>query len=134
MSQLCNLKLQAVIISRLKLRNLITVANITSGSNFFGVANYNQQKVDKGQGKVLDSKGFINTHPTTVAYTLNSYNNSRTKKPVFHVSLSFSERDKHLLNDKKLVELTKEYLRRQQLILKQKPKQRSRRRGRGLSM
>ena len=86
------------------------VANITSGSNFFGVANYNQQKVDKGQGKVLDSKGFINTHPTTVAYTLNNYNNSRTKKPVFHVSLSFSERDKHLLNDKKLVELTKEYL------------------------
>ncbi len=86
------------------------IANITSGSNFFGVANYNQQKVEQGRGEVLYSQGFINTHPRTIDYTLRNYNNSRTQKPVFHVSLSFSEKDKHLLNDKKLLELTKEYL------------------------
>lgn len=86
------------------------VANITSGNNFFGVANYNQQKVEQGRGEVLYSQGFINTHPTTIDYTLKNLNNSRTKKPVFHVSLSFSERDKALLNDKKLLELTKSYL------------------------
>jgi len=88
------------------------VANITSGSNFFGVANYNQQKVEQGRGEVLYSQGLINTHPTTIDYTLKNLNNSRTKKPVFHVSLSFSEQDKTLLNDKKLMELTQSYLKK----------------------
>ena len=86
------------------------IANITSGSSFYGVINYNQKKVDKGEARILHSKGFINTHPHTVATTFNSYNNSRTKKPVFHASLSFSEKDKAQLTDQKLKEITTEYL------------------------
>jgi len=86
------------------------IANITSGSDFYGVANYNQKKVEAGQAKVIYSEGFLNTHPQTIANTLDSYNNSRTKKPVFHVSLSYSEQDKPLLTDRKLLQIAKDYL------------------------
>ena len=66
------------------------IAKISRGSSFYGAANYNQQKVDKGEAKVLAYKGLLNTKPSTIDHTLNSLNNSRTKKPVFHASLSFS--------------------------------------------
>ena len=86
------------------------IARISAGSNFYGAANYNQQKIDKGQGAVIDYKGLLNTKPRTIAQTLDTYNNSRTKKPVFHASLSFSAKDRALLDDKKLIAITKDYL------------------------
>ena len=86
------------------------IANITSGSDFYGVTNYNQKKVNAGKAQILYSTGFLNNQPQTIATTLNSFNNSRTKKPVFHVSLSYSEKDKPLLTDKKMLQIAKDYL------------------------
>ena len=86
------------------------IAKISRGSSFYGAANYNQQKVDKGEAKVLAYKGLLNTKPSTIDHTLNSLNNSRTKKPVFHASLSFSYKDHPKLNDNKLVAITNDYL------------------------
>lgn len=86
------------------------IARISSGSSFFGAANYNQQKVLKGQGAVLAYDGLLNTHPRTIDQTLKSLNNSRTKKPVFHASLSFSPKDREQLTDEKLINISKAYL------------------------
>jgi len=86
------------------------IAKISRGSSFYSAANYNQQKVDKGEAKVLEYKGLLNAKPLTIDTTLNSLNNSRTKKPVFHASLSFSHKDKAKLDDKKMVAITKDYL------------------------
>ena len=86
------------------------IAKISRGSSFYGAANYNQQKVDKGEAKVLAYKGLLNTKPSTIDHTLNSLNNSRTKKPVFHASLSFSYKDHPKLDDKKMVAITNDYL------------------------
>ena len=88
------------------------IARISSGSNFYGAAKYNQIKVDKGQGAVLEYKGILNTQPRTIDQTLSSFNNSRTQKPVFHASLSFSPKDIPNLNDQKLVEISKDYMER----------------------
>ncbi len=86
------------------------IAHITSGSGFYGVTNYNQKKVNSGEAKILYSTGFLNNQPRTIATTLNSFNNSRTKKPVFHVSLSYSEKDKPQLTDVKMLQIAKDYL------------------------
>lgn len=86
------------------------IAKISSGSSFYGAANYNQQKVNTGQANILEYRGLVNANPRTIDQTLNSLNNSRTIKPVFHASLSFSPKDSPNLNDKKMVEITKDYM------------------------
>ena len=86
------------------------IAKISSGKNFYGVANYNQKKIEQGQGAVLYKQKLIKTTPKSLQNSFDSFRTSRVSKPVFHVSLSFSEKDKGKLSNEKMVEITKDYL------------------------
>ena len=86
------------------------IAKISSGKNFYGVANYNQKKINEGQGAVLFKQKLVKTTPISLQNSFDSFRTSRVSKPVFHVSLSFSERDKGKLSNEKMVEITKDYL------------------------
>ncbi len=88
------------------------ISNISkSGNNFYGAALYNQKKVDKGEGEIIGKRLIANTTPKQVDRNLKVLsNNSRVKKPVFHVSLSFAAEEKSKLNNEKLVEISKEYM------------------------
>lgn len=86
------------------------IAKISSGKNFYGVANYNQKKINEGQGAVLYKQKLVKTTPKSLQNSFDSFRTSRVSKPVFHVSLSFSEKDKSKLSNDKMVEITKDYL------------------------
>ena len=86
------------------------IAKISSGKNFYGVANYNQKKINEGQGAVLYKQKLVKTTPKSLQNSFDSFRTSRVSKPVFHVSLSFSEKDKSKLSNEKMVEITKDYL------------------------
>ena len=86
------------------------IAKISSGKNFYGVANYNQKKINEGQGVVLYKQKLVKTTPKSLQNSFDSFRTSRVSKPVFHVSLSFSEKDKGKLSNEKMVEITKDYL------------------------
>jgi len=88
------------------------ISNISkSGNSFYGAALYNQKKVDKGEGEIIGKRLIANTSPKQVDRNLKVLsNNSRVKKPVFHVSLSFAAEEKSKLNNEKLVEISKEYM------------------------
>ena len=86
------------------------IAKISSGKNFYGVANYNQKKIEQGQGAVLYKQKLVKTTPKSLQNSFDSFRTSRVSKPVFHVSLSFSEKDKAKLSNEKMVEITKDYL------------------------
>jgi len=86
------------------------IAKISSGKNFYGVANYNQKKIEQGQGAVLYKQKLVKTTPKSLQNSFDSFRTSRVSKPVFHVSLSFSEKDKVALSNEKMVEITKDYL------------------------
>ena len=88
------------------------IAKISASSSFYSAAQYNQQKVEIGQASILSYQGLLNTQPKMIAYTLDHLNNSRTKKPVFHASLSFSSDDGPKLTDKAMLAITKDYLQR----------------------
>ena len=86
------------------------IAKISSGKNFYGVANYNQKKINEGQGAVLYKQKLVKTTPKSLQNSFDSFRTSRVSKPVFHVSLSFSEKDKGSLSNEKMVAITKDYL------------------------
>ena len=86
------------------------IAKISSGKNFYGVANYNQKKIKQGQGAILYKQKLGKTAPKSLQNAFDSFRTSRVSKPVFHVSLSFSEKDKSKLSNEKMVEITKDYL------------------------
>ena len=86
------------------------IAKISSGKNFYGVANYNQKKIEQGQGAILFKQKLVKTTPKSLQHSFDSFRTSRVSKPVFHVSLSFSEKDKGKLSNEKMVEITKDYL------------------------
>ena len=86
------------------------IAKISSGKNFYGVANYNQKKINEGQGAILYKQKLVKTTPKSLQNSFDSFRTSRVSKPVFHVSLSFSEKDKGKLSNEKMVEITKDYL------------------------
>ena len=86
------------------------IAKISSGKNFYGVANYNQKKIEQGQGAILFKQKLVKTTPKSLQNSFDSFRTSRVSKPVFHVSLSFSEKDKGKLSNEKMVEITKDYL------------------------
>ena len=88
------------------------IANISkSGNSFYGAALYNQQKVDKGEGEIIGKQLIANTAPKQADKNLKVLsNNSRVKKPLFHVSLSFAAEEKGKLSNEKLVEISKEYM------------------------
>ncbi len=88
------------------------VAKISkAGSNFYGAARYNQQKIDKGEGRVIGKNMIANTAPKQIDRNLkmlSSYGN--VKNPVFHASLSFSPNDKLKLTDGLMRKIGDEYM------------------------
>lgn len=82
-----------------------------AGSNFYGAARYNQQKIDKGEGRVIGKNMIANTAPKQLDRNLkmlSSYGN--VKNPVFHASLSFSPNDKLKLTDGLMRKIGDEYM------------------------
>jgi len=82
-----------------------------AGSNFYGAARYNQQKIDKGEGRVIGKNMLANTAPKQLDKNLkmlSSYGN--VKNPVFHASLSFSPKDKPKLTDGLMRMIGNEYM------------------------
>ena len=58
------------------------IAKISSGKNFYGVANYNQKKIEQGQGAILYKQKLIKTTPEKevfreelVSYIKDNFNN-----------------------------------------------------------
>lgn len=91
------------------------VAKINIGSSLFGTLSYNQEKIDKKEGKILLSNRIIQN--TDGGYNmfmnLKSFEpyleaNKRTEKPILHISLNPHPDDK--LSDSQLSEIAQEYM------------------------
>jgi len=82
-----------------------------SGSNFHGAANYNQKKVNAGSAYILDQHKLLGTSPKELDKRFNELSDqSRTRKKVFHVALSFSPEEKAKMTDQNMATLGREYM------------------------
>lgn len=86
------------------------VANITTGKDVYGALAYNQEKVDRGDGKVLlthivrePADGRFNVAATAEDLLRWMPSHYRTEKPVVHVSLNPAPEDR--LDDGQLAEI-----------------------------
>ena len=93
------------------------VAKITIGSSLFGAIKYNADKVNEGKGQLLDTNRVFNngTGRVDIAQVLQDFERwmpkqTRTEKPVLHVSLNPHPDDK--LTDGDLTAIANEYMER----------------------
>ena len=93
------------------------VANITTGKDVYGALAYNQEKVDRGDGKVLLTHivrepvdGRFNVAATAEDLLRWMPSHYRTEKPVVHVSLNPAPEDR--LDDGQLAEIAGAYMER----------------------
>lgn len=93
------------------------IAKIGRGANMMGALSYNQLKVDKESGKILDTQRVMETPDGryTVAQLHRSFEpyfmaNKRTEKPVLHISLNPDPADK--VSDAQFVKMAQEYMER----------------------
>ena len=93
------------------------VAKITIGSSLFGAIKYNADKVNEGKGQLLDTNRVFNngTGRVDIAQVLQDFERwmpkqTRTEKPVLHVSLNPYPDDK--LTDGDLTAIAHEYMER----------------------
>lgn len=93
------------------------VAKIGHGANMIGALSYNQLKVDKENGEVLDTQRIIETPDGryTVAQLHRSFEpyfmaNKKTEKPVLHISLNPDPADK--VTDENFRQIAKDYMER----------------------
>lgn len=91
------------------------IAKIGHGANMTGALSYNQLKVDKENGQVLDTQKIIETPDGsyTVAQLYRSFEpyliaNKRTEKPVLHISLNPDPGDK--VTDENFRQIAKDYM------------------------
>lgn len=91
------------------------VAKITTGNNLYGALAYNQEKVDKEQGKVLATQfvrepadGFFNVTGTAEDLERWMPSHVRCEKPVIHISLNPDPKDN--LSDEQLSEIAAKYM------------------------
>lgn len=85
------------------------IAKQIKGKDFYGVLAYNQKKVDKGQGCIIDS----NISPGSVVQQTKEFNIVRQLRPnlakvVYHTSLNLPYTDK--LTDEEFGNLARDYL------------------------
>lgn len=87
------------------------IGKITSGRSFGGCVRY---VIEKDTARVLDGIGVrISDAKKMVAdFNFQRVANPALSKAVGHISLNFSEQDKHKLTDKKMLEMAREYLER----------------------
>ncbi|MDA3613499.1 conjugal transfer protein MobB [Polluticaenibacter yanchengensis] len=92
------------------------IAKISKGENLFGAISYNQQKVDKENGKVLLTNKIAETSDNQ--YTTNHFirhfqpylaANIKTEKPVRHISLNPDPTDK--VSDDNFRKMAEQYMR-----------------------
>lgn len=93
------------------------IAKIGRGANMMGALSYNQLKVDKESGKILDTQRIMETPDGqyTVAQLHRSFEpylmaNKRTEKPVLHISLNPDPADK--VSDAQFIKMAQEYMER----------------------
>ena len=93
------------------------VAKITIGSSLFGAIKYNADKVNEGEGQLLDTNRVFNngTGKVDIAQVLQDFERwmpgqMRTEKPVLHVSLNPHPDDR--LTDGELTQIAHEYMER----------------------
>lgn len=91
------------------------VAKITTGNNLYGALAYNQEKVDKEQGKVLATQfvrepadGVFNVAATAEDLQHWMPSHFRCEKPVIHISLNPDIKDS--LTDEQLSEVAAKYM------------------------
>lgn len=91
------------------------VAKINIGSSLFGALSYNQEKIDRGEGKILFSNRIIQSTEGlhTMFLNVKSFDpyleaNKRTEKPILHISLNPHPDDK--ISDNQLSEIAQEYM------------------------
>ena len=93
------------------------IAKIGRGANMIGALSYNQHKVDKENGHILDTQRIMETPDGryTVAQLYRSFEpyfmaNKRTEKPVLHISLNPDPTDK--VSDTQFIKMAQEYMER----------------------
>jgi len=71
------------------------VAKISVGSSIFGALSYNQEKIDRGKGKILSSNKVLLPMDASLnlAFCIKSFDNHMPKdikieKPIIHISLN----------------------------------------------
>ena len=86
------------------------IAKIMKRSSFGNVVNYVFK--DGKDAKLLASEGVrTNTLPNIIAcFNDQASQNNKVKNMVGHTALSFSEKDKHKLNDGRMVKIAHEYM------------------------
>jgi hypothetical protein len=91
------------------------IAKINDGSSLFGALSYNQEKVDRKEGRILFSNRIIQNINGSHNMYLNMKSfepyleaNRRTEKPVLHISLNPHPDDK--LADEQLAVIAQEYM------------------------
>ncbi|WP_159522478.1 relaxase/mobilization nuclease domain-containing protein [Sunxiuqinia indica] len=88
------------------------MAKIVKGQDFRGVVNY---VLDKEKGtQLLESQGVRLKDRESIiqSFAFQSEMNPRIKKPVGHISLDFSAKDKQKLDNRLMVEVSREYMQR----------------------
>lgn len=85
------------------------IGKITKGSGFKGCVSY---VLGKDQAKLLDCSGVLTESQQTIinSFCIQSLLNPDIKKPVGHISLSYSVEDAPKLTDQKMIELAQEYM------------------------
>lgn len=85
------------------------IGKITKGSGFKGCVSY---VLGKDQAKLLECSGVLTESQQTIinSFCTQSLLNPDIKKPVGHISLSYSAEDAPKLTDQKMVEFAHEYM------------------------
>ena len=85
-------------------------AKIVKGTSFSGAVGYMLSKKEKAE--ILKAEG-VRMEPkelTVKSFELQASMHPNVKKPVWHISLNFSEQDKHKLTNNKMVEIAEAYM------------------------
>lgn len=91
------------------------IAKIMKRSSFGGVVNYVFK--DGKDAKLLASDGVrTNTQQNIIAcFNDQASQNSKVKNMVGHTALSFSEKDKHKLNDERMIQIAHDYMEKMEI-------------------
>jgi len=91
------------------------IGKIVKGSAFKGCVQY---VMGKNRAQLLDSDGVSTESAQTItnSFYTQYLMNPNIKRPVGHISLSYSKHDTPVLTDQKMVELAKEYMQKMSIV------------------
>ncbi|WP_282126371.1 relaxase/mobilization nuclease domain-containing protein [Marinifilum flexuosum] len=92
------------------------IAKIVKGKGFAGVVNY---ILDQKKGtELLNSEGLRlkNKEAIVESFKQQAELNSKISKPVYHISLSFSAKDKEFLSNELMADIAKQYMSRMKIF------------------